>query len=253
MGVGVGDYNADGLMDLFVTTFAEDNYVLFHNDGDGFFTDVSFAAGVGEPTVPHLGWATFFFDYDNDGLQDLFCANGHVYPEVEGRIREKFRQPLQLLRNVGSGRFREWSKEAGLEALPLLPARGGSAADFDNDGDLDIVVSVMDGKPVLLENRGGNQQNWLRLELEGVKCNRMAAGARVKVTAGGKVQYASVRAGESYLSSNDPRLHFGLGSAAKAEVEVRWPGGEVERLGAVEANRVIQIRQGDGIVLRPTH
>jgi hypothetical protein len=243
MGIAVGDYDSDGRMDLFVTTFAQDNYILFHNDGDGFFSDVSFAAGVGEPTVPYLGWATSFFDYDNDGLVDLFCANGHVYPEVEGKINETFRQPLQLLRNVGEGRFREVSKEAGWAALPPPSARGGSVADFDNDGDLDLVVSVMDGRPLLLQNNGGNKGNWLRIELEGTKSNRMGVGAKVKVVAGGETQYASLRAGESYLSSNDPRLHFGLGAATEAEVEVTWPGGEVERLGTVKANTALRVRQ----------
>ncbi|MBI1789216.1 MAG: CRTAC1 family protein [Acidobacteria bacterium] len=247
MGVAVGDYDHDGRMDLFITTFANDNYVLLHNDGGGFFTDVSYPAGVGEPTVPYLGWATFFFDYDNDGHPDLFCANGHVYPEVEGAIKESFRQPLQLFRNLGNGKFREVSLESGLRALPPQTARGGAFADFDNDGDLDVVVSVMDGKPLLLENSGGNRAHWLRVELTGETCNRMAVGARVKVTAGGLTQYSTVRAGGSYLSSNDPRLHFGLGSSAAAEVEVAWPGGGTEKIGRVKANQAVRIRQGRGL------
>jgi len=246
MGVAVGDYDRDGLMDLFITTFADDNYVLFHNDGDGLFTDVSYPAGVGEPTVPYLGWATFFFDYDNDGYPDLFCANGHVYPEVDGKIRETFRQPLQMLRGAG-GKFFDVSAGVGFHALPPQSARGGSFADFDNDGDLDVVVSVMDGKPMLLENIGGNRGNWLRLRLTGEKCNRMAVGARVKVTAGGLTQYTTVRAGGSYLSSNDPRLHFGLGTAAVADIDVVWPGGGTERISGVKANQPLHIHQGRGI------
>lgn len=247
MGVAVGDYNHDGWMDLFITTFSNDNYVLFRNDGDGFFTDASYPSGVGEPTVPYLGWATFFFDYDNDGHPDLFCANGHVYPEVDGVLRETFRQPLQLLRNLGNGRFRDVSAEAGLSRLPPQSARGGAYADFDNDGDLDIVVSVMEGKPVLLENTSANRANWLRVALTGVECNRMAVGARVKVTAGKHIQYATVYAGGSYLSSSDPRLHFGLGAAAEADIEVTWPGGAKERVGPVKANREIRIGQGRGL------
>jgi hypothetical protein len=250
MGVAVGDYDHDGWMDLFITTFANDNYVLFHNDGGGFFTDVSYPSGVGEPTVPYLGWATFFFDYDNDGHLDLFCVNGHVYPEVDGAIKESFRQPLQLFHNLGSGKFREVSIEAGLRALAPQSARGGSFADFDNDGDLDVVVSVLDGKPMLLENLNGNRANWLRVELTGEKCNRMAVGARVKVTAGGLTQYASVRAGGSYFSSNDPRLHFGLGSAPEAEIEVTWPGGGTERIAGLKANQAVHIRQGRGLQRR---
>ncbi len=247
MGVAVGDYDGDGRMDLFITTFANDNYVLFHNDGEGFFTDVSYPSGVGEPTVPHLGWATFFFDYDNDGHVDLFCANGHVYPEVDGVIRETYRQPLQLFRNLGGGKFREASAESGFGLIGRHSARGGSFADFDNDGDLDAIVSVMDGKPILLENLAGNQSRWVRVRLTGEKCNRMAVGAHVRVKAGGVTQHAALRAGESYLSSNDPRLHFGLGSAAEVEIEVTWPGGETEVFHGIKANREIHLRQGRGL------
>ena len=242
MGIAVGDYDHDGNMDIFVTTFANDNYILFHNDGRGLFSDVSYAAGVGEPTVPNLGWATFFFDYDNDGHLDLFCANGHVYPEVDGAIRESYRQPLQLFRNLGNGRFREVTKEA--LNLPPQAARGGAVGDYNNDGGLDIVVSLIDSKPLLLQNMAANKRgNWLRVKLTGTKCNRQAVGARVKVSAGGVTQYASVRAGESYLSSNDPRLHFGLGSSGQADVEVSWPGGGTEKFSAVPANRQFDIRQ----------
>ena len=242
MGVGVADYDHDGRMDLFVTTFAGDNYVLFHNDGDGFFSDVSFPSGLGEPTVPWLGWATAFLDYDNDGHPDLFCANGHVYPEVEGVLQESFRQPLQLFRNLGNGKFTEVSGPVGLRALPPTSARGGAVADFDNDGDMDIAISSLDGKPMLLENKAP-KSNWLRVVLHGTKANRMGVGARVKVVSGTLTQYGSLRAGESYLSSNDPRLHFGLGDAKEAEVEVTWPGGGVQRVGHVTANREIKIIQ----------
>jgi hypothetical protein len=240
MGVAVGDYDGDGNMDIFITTFANDNYILFHNDGGGLFTDVSYPAGVGQATLPHLGWATFFFDYDNDGHLDIFCANGHVYPEVDGAIRESYRQPLQLFRNLGNGKFREVTKES-LD-LPPQAARGGAFADYKNNGRLGIAVSRMDSRPLLLENTG-DQNNWLRLKLTGTKCNRQAVGARVKVNAGGTTQYESVRAGGSYLSSNDPRLHFGLGAASQAEIEVTWPGGGTEKFTAVPANRQFDIRQ----------
>ncbi len=246
MGVAVGDYDHDGWMDVFVTTFAGDNYVLFHNDGDGFFTDVSFPAGVGEPTVPYLGWAAAFLDYDNDGHPDLFCANGHVYPEVDGRIRETYRQPLQLLRNLGNGKFTDGSAAAGLRALKPISARGGAYADFDNDGDLDVVISVMDAPPVFLRNdsaRAGDGGQWIRLSLEGVKSNRAGIGARVKVTAGGRAQSASPRAGESYLSSHDPRLHFGLGAATEADVEINWPSGKRSRHPKLAAGREYRIRE----------
>jgi enediyne biosynthesis protein E4 len=243
MGVAVGDYDHDNLMDVFITTFANDNYVLFHNDGGGFFSDVSYPSGVGEPTVPYLGWGAFFFDYDNDGHADLFCANGHVYPEVEGVLQEKFRQPMQLFRNSGAGKFREASTDAGFDKLAPQSARAASFADFDNDGDLDILVSVMDGKPLLLENVGGNKSNWLRVQLTGTKANRMAVGARVKVTVGPLTQYETVRAGSSYLSSSDPRLHFGLGGATHADVEVSWPGGGSTKTTRAKANQIVNIQQ----------
>jgi hypothetical protein len=241
MGVAVGDYDHDGNMDIFITTFANDNYILYHNDGGGLFTDVSYAAGVGEATIPNLGWATFFFDYDNDGHLDLFCANGHVFPEVDGGLRETYRQPLQLFRNLGNGKFREVTKEA--LNLPHQAARGGAFADYKNDGGLGVVVSRIDATPLLLENTAAKRANWLRVKLTGTKCNRQAIGARVKVTAGGIAQYASVRAGESYLSSNDPRLHFGLGTASQADIEVTWPGGGTEKFTGVPANRQFDVRQ----------
>jgi len=245
MGVAVADYDGDGWMDIFVTTFSDDNYILFHNDGKGLFSDVSYEAGVGEATVPFLGWGALFFDQDNDGLPDLFCANGHVYPEVDGGKadagrRETYRQPLQLFRNRGGGRFEE---DRAARALGNHPARGAAAGDFDNDGRVDVAVSMMDARPVLLRNTAAGG-NWLRVKLAGAGPNTAAVGARVRVTAGGRTQMAAVRAGESYLSSNDPRLHFGLGqaSAAEVEVEVRWPSGKLQKV-AAKANREIEIRE----------
>lgn len=245
MGVAVADYDHDGWMDISISTFAGDNYVLFHNDGDGMFTDVSFPSGVGEPTIPYLGWAAAFFDYDNDGHPDLFFANGHVYPEVDGRLRETYRQPLLLLRNLGNGKFTDVSAIAGLRTLNPVAARGGSFADFDNDGAVDLVISVIDGPPLLLRNSAARNPStrWLRLKLEGVKSNRSGIGARVRVTAGGLTQTASLRAGESYLSSNDPRLHFGLGAADTADVEVSWPSGVRTRHSRLTASREHVLRE----------
>jgi hypothetical protein len=171
---------------------------------------------------------------------DLFCANGHVYPEVDGAIRETYRQPLQLFRNLGNGKFRDVAREA--LSLPPQAARGGAFADYNNDGRLGMAISRIEGKPLLLENRTA-PGNWLRLKLVGTRCNRQAIGARVKITAAGATQYDSVRAGGSYLSTNDPRLHFGIGTAKQADVEVKWPGGETEKFTAVPANRQFAIRQ----------
>lgn len=247
MGVAVGDYDHDGNMDIFITTFANDNYVLFHNDGGGIFSDVSYPSGVGEATIPYLGWATFFLDYDNDGHPDLLCANGHVYPEMDSGGREKYRQPILLFRNLANGKFSEVSVALGLRKIPPSSARGGAFADFDNDGDLDFVVSVMDDKPLLIKNEGGNRGNWLRLELIGTKSNRMAVGAKVKVTAAGLTQRGSVRAGESYLSSNDPRLHFGIGAATEADIEITWPSGSTSKHSKIKPNQTLIVREDTGI------
>jgi hypothetical protein len=250
MGVAVGDYDNDGRTDLFVTTFANDNYVLYHNDGKGLFSDVSFPSGVGEATISYLGWATFFFDFDNDGYKDLFAANGHVYPEVEGRLgRETYREPLLLFRNLGHGKFREVGEATGLRSLPLHSARGAAYADYDNDGDLDIVVSNIDEKPQVLRNDGTNRASWLEMRLKGgARSNRDAIGALVKVRSGELTQWDRVRTGGSYISGNDPRLHFGLGEAKEADLEIQWPSGSTERLEHVAANRIFTIEEGKGIV-----
>jgi hypothetical protein len=249
MGVAVGDYDHDGRMDLFVTTFANDNYVLYHNDGRGFFSDVSYPAGLGEATIPWLGWATFFLDYDNDGWPDLFAANGHVYPEMDGKGSEKYRQPLQLFRNMGNGKFTEVSRDAGLSTMPWRSARGGAYCDFDNDGDLDILVSNIDDHPQLLENAGGNRANWIELKLIGSKSNRDGIGAQIALQAGSLVQYDHVRAGGSFLSNNDPRIHFGLGGETLiSKIEIRWPSGAVQELRGIAANQIVTIQESAGIV-----
>ncbi len=245
MGIAAGDYDGDGRTDVFITTFANDNYVLFHNDGHGFFSDVSYASGVGEPTIPYLGWGTFFFDYDNDGRQDLFSANGHVYPEVDGALKnETYRQPLLLFRNSGAS-FREVGGDAGLRRLKPQSARGAAYADFDNDGDLDIAVSVMDEPPLLLENVGGNKSHWVTVHLVGAKSNRDGIGARVKLTTPAGVQYGVVRSSGNYLSTNDIRLHFGLGAETTVkQIEIAWPSGIVDRMQNVTGDRILTVKEG---------
>jgi hypothetical protein len=253
MGVAVGDYDNDGRMDLFVTTFANDNYVLFHNEGKGAFSDLSFQSGIGERTIPYLGWAAFFLDYDNDGFKDLLAASGHVYPEVDGKLgAETYREPLLLFHNLKNGKFAEVSKEVGLRDLAARSARGGAYCDYDNDGDLDLLISNIDDSPQLLENVGGNRGNWLELRLVGTKSNRDAVGAKVKVTAGELVQYDHVRAGGSFISGNDLRLHFGLGERTLADsVEIQWPSGRKDSLNNVKPNQILMVREGVGIVDSP--
>ena len=244
MGVAAGDYDNDGRTDLFVTTFANDNYVLYHNDGKGAFSDVSFQSGIGERTIPYLGWATFFFDYNNDGWKDLFNANGHVYPEMGDKSKESYREPLQLFGNLHNGKFAEVSEAVGLRALLRKSARGGAYCDYDNDGDVDILISNIDDQPQLLENRGGNASRWLKLKLVGTKSNRDAIGAKVKLTAGDLVQYDRVRAGGSYISGNDLRLHFGLADHAAADtLEITWPSGKRQHLTNVKSNQILTITE----------
>lgn len=250
MGVAVGDYDNDGRTDLFVTTFANDNYVLFHNDGKGLFSDMSFQSGVGESTVSFLGWGAFFLDYDNDGFKDLFAANGHVYPEIDGKLnREVYREPLLLFHNSKNGKFQESDQAAGLRRLPVHSARGAAYCDYDNDGDLDIAVSNIDDRPQLLRNDGGNRKHWLEMRLVGTRSNRDAIGALVKVQTGESVQWDRVRTGGSYISGNDLRLHFGLEDRNSADsVEIRWPSGATEKLQNVPANRILTIQEGKGVV-----
>jgi hypothetical protein len=253
MGLAVGDIDNDGWMDLFVTTFADDNYTLFHNDGKGVFEDISYPSGLGEPTIPFLGWATFFLDYNNDGWKDLFCVNGHVYPEADRLFRDVgYRQHPQLFRNLGTRKFREVTQDVGLGALQL-PGRGGAIGDYDNDGDVDICIINIDERPVLLRNEGGNAAgHWLQVKTVGTKSNRDGIGALVKVVAANLNQYDRVRTGGSFLSSNDLRLHFGLGERQEVDlVEVRWPSGIVDRLTHVSANQALVIQEGKGQVRSP--
>jgi hypothetical protein len=250
MGVAVGDYDNDGRTDLFVTTFANDNYVLFHNDGKGLFSDMSFQSGIGESTVSFLGWGTFFLDYDNDGFKDLFAANGHVYPEIDGKLnREVYRESLLLFHNLKNGKFQESDQAAGLRRLPVHSARGAAYCDYDNDGDLDIAVSNIDERPQLLRNEGGNRKHWLEMRLVGTRSNRDAIGALVKVRTGEVIQWDRVRTGGSYISGNELRLHFGLEDHDSADsIEIRWPSGAIEKIEKVPANRILTIQEGKGVV-----
>jgi len=249
MGLAVGDIDNDGWMDLFATEFADDNYTLFYNEGKGVFTDISYPSGLGEATIPYLGWATFFVDYDNDGLKDLFCVNGHVYPEADRVQGSSYRQVPLLFKNLGNSRFRNVNSEVGIQAL-RLPGRGGAFCDYDNDGDLDIAIINIDDRPTLLRNQGGNEAgHWLQVKTEGVKSNRDGVGALIKVVAGKLIQYDRVRTGGSFLSSNDTRVHFGLGLSQAADlVEITWPSGIVDRLRHIDANQVVTVREGEGPV-----
>jgi enediyne biosynthesis protein E4 len=250
MGIALGDYLHAGRLSLFVTNFSEEYNTLYRNEGRLTFTDVSYASGTASSSLPYVGWGTGFFDLDNDGWLDLLVVNGHVYPQVDTvDIGTKYRQPKLLYINQRNGTFREASRDVGSALLIPRVSRGAAFGDLDNDGDIDIVVGDLDGPPVILRNDGGNRNNWITLELRGVRSNRLALGARVKVVAGELAQVDEVRSGGSYLSQNDLRLHFGLGKAERVDrVEIRWPSGKTEVLTNLAARSFYTVKEGEGIV-----
>ncbi len=243
MGVAVADYDNDGRSDLIVTHFSDDYNTLYRNEGDMLFSDQSSRAGLARPSIAMLGWGVLAEDFDNDGERDVVVANGHIYPQVdEHPIGTTYRQPLQLFRNVG-GRFAEVGP-AAFPGLGPLSARALVAGDIDNDGDLDVLVSQIDGPAILLANRSELAGNWIMLELEGTASNRSAIGARVSVTTEGRTLSSQVRAGGAYVSQNDLRLHFGLGDAERVvEIEILWPSGRTSRLDDVQINTVLRVRE----------
>ena len=249
MGVGVADYNGDGWFDIVRTNFSDQTTTLYQNNGDGSFHDASVQAGLGVNTK-YLGFGAGFFDLDNDGREDVFLANGHVYPAIADKnLYITYKQRKVLYWNRGNGRFRDVSRKAGPGITGLYVSRGCAFGDFDNDGRVDIVVNNIDAPPSLLHNETETTNNWLMVKCSGVRSNRSAIGARVSVTTGEQMQIDEVTSGTSYYSQSDLRLHFGLGSAARVDlVEVRWPTGETESFRDVEANRLIHIREGEGIV-----
>ena len=247
MGVDVGDYDGDGRLDLVKTNFAQDYTSLYRNEGNGLFVDASFRSGLAATLGPYLGWGVGFIDVDNDALLDVFIANGHVYPDVEKTGTSSYRQRNQLFRNMGRGQYRHITMEVAGPLLAQQSSRGAAFGDFDNDGDRDVLVSVIDDRPILLRNdsTGGH---WITLRLEGKTSNRSAIGARVTIQAGSRRQVAEVRSGGSYISHSDTRVHFGLGTATLADrITVRWPNGNVELLDSLTADRFYVAREGEGV------
>ena len=250
MGIAVCDYNHSGRFSIHITNFEDQNNSLYRNDGNFGFTDVSFAAGIGKPTVPYLGWGTGCVDLDNDGWADLFVVNGHVYPQVDNLpVGAKYRERKLVFLNQHDGTFQDASGVAGAALAIPQASRGAAFGDLDNDGDLDVVVENLDGAPMILRNDGGNQKHWITLELAGSKSNRLAIGAKVKAIDGSLVQVDEVRSGGSYLSQNDLRIHFGLGDASKVDrLEIRWPSGRTEVLADLAANHFYSVKESEGIV-----
>ena len=251
MGVGVGDYDCDGWLDIVKTNYSDQTANLYHNNGDGTFYDAVFQAGLGANTK-YLGWGVGLFDFDNDGWPDIFMSNGHVFPEVDTRkLHVTFEQRKIIYRNLGHGRFADVTAISGPALTQPRPSRGMAFGDFDNDGDIDVAVINMNEAPSLLRNDCLSRNNWLKVKCIGTKSNRSAIGARVRVVTGPHLQMNEVLSGSSFLSQNDFRLHFGLGKAKQADlVEVRWPLGLVESFKNIEANQLLTLQEGHGITRR---
>ncbi len=249
MGVDAGDYNGDGRLDLFVLNFQEDYNTLYRNEGDLSFADVTLSAKLGRVSFRQLGWGTGFRDFDNDGRLDLFVANGHVYPQVDSsHLPDTYAQQNQLFRNIGSGQFSEVTDRAG-ESLEMVQAsRGVAFGDFDNDGRMDVLVVNMDDTLTLLHNTTRNDNHWLMIKVIGSKSNRDGIGARLRLTAGGQTQVREVKTAGSFVSSNDPRVHFGLGPADNIErLEILWPSGETQSFQGVPVDRFLVIHEKEGM------
>ncbi len=236
MAVDFGDYNNDGLLDLWVS---DDGYCsLYENQGNGVYTEMAYPSGIAVAAAQHVGWSSAFIDYDNDGDQDIFKANGE--------LKHLYGQEDQLFENNGEGKFSDVSVDRGVYFTEELVGRGACFGDYDNDGDLDAYIVNLDDFGVLLRNDHGNEKNWVKLQLVGTKSNRDGIGARIKITAGGIDQIAQKKSASGYLSQSDPRIHFGLGENTIVEkIEVIWPSGIIQVLENVEAGKIIKITEGE--------
>ena len=244
MGVTLGDYDHDGKLDLFITNFDDDYNTLYHNDGKGSFTDVSYAAKVAAVSLPYVGWGTWFFDYDNDGWVDLMVVNGHVYPQLPS-----YRQRNFMHHNNRDGTFAEVGAQLGAPFAEKRTGRGAAFGDIDNDGDVDVVINNLDGSPQVLRNDGGNANNSILIKTIGVKSNRDGIGARIKIVSGDLTQIDEVHSGGSYLSQSDLRLHFGLEKRTKIDlVEVRWPSGTIDKITNASVNKILTVKEGQGLI-----
>jgi hypothetical protein len=247
MGLGIGDFNLDGSLDIIKTHFRDDTPALYVNDGKGNFRDATTRSGLGVETR-FVSWGAGIVDLDNDGKPDILWVTGSIYPEVEKKIITfPYRSPRVIFRNLGGGKFEELIAEAGPAIEAPHSSRGCAFGDFDNDGDVDILIVNQNEPPSLLRNDVSGDGHWIKIKLTGVESNRSAIGARVALRYGDSLQAQEVISQSSYLSVNDSRLHFGLGAATAADIEIRWPRGRVEKFDAVEADQLLHIKEGSGI------
>ena len=247
MGSTIGDYDGDGRLDIFKTNFSDDTSTLYHNNGDGTFTDATTEAGLGLHTK-YLGWGTMFVDIDNDGWPDLLLVNGHVYPEVDKQhLGSTYQEPRILYRNRGNGTFADISEHAGPGITTTSSARGLAVGDLWNDGRMSAVISNMNAAPSLLVNQVRSHNHWIAVRAIGTKSNRDGIGARILVRAGGRNLIDEVRSGSSYNSNSDMRVHFGLGPTTQVDfVEIRWPSGLVEHFEGLGVDTIHTLKEGSG-------
>ena len=252
MGLTVGDYNNDARLDIFITNFIEQSNTLYENDGDNKFVDQTAGLGLFPVGLNDSGWGTKFIDFDNDGWLDLFIVNGHTDERLEKRFpTDTYAQPNYLLRNVRAERFVDVSDSVGLRSIENRVGRGAAFADFDNDGDVDVLVINKNDKPSFLRNDGGNQRNWFTIRTQGVESNRGGIGAKILVETGDARRAFEVRGSDSYLSGNDMRVHVGLGKNTAADLEIRWPSGRRDRHEAVAANKFYLAVEGQPLDVDP--
>ena len=247
MGVAFADYDNDTWLDLAVTNFQHQTNTLYHSDAGEFFTDQTYSSGTGDVSLPYLAWGVNFFDFDHDGFQDIFVANGHIHDNVTLiDSSTTYAQLNHLFWNNGNGTFTDVTAESGPGLALQRSSRGSAVGDIDNDGDLDLVVSNVGKRVDILRNDGGHRSgNWINLKLVGTVSNRAAIGTRVLLKVGADHQVREVQSGSSYLSQNDLRLHFGIGTQKKVELEIRWQNGTVQRFEDVPINRFLKIVEGD--------
>ena len=247
MGVAFGDYDNDTWLDLVVTNFQHQTNTLYHSDTGEFFTDQTYSSGTGDASLPYLAWGVNFFDFDQDGFQDIFVANGHIHDNVTLiDSSTTYAQRNHLFWNKGDGTFTDVAAGSGPGFALQRSSRGSAVADLDNDGDLDLVVSNLGERVDILRNDGGHDLgNWLNIKLVGTVTNRAAIGTRVLIRAGEHSQVREVRSGSSYLSQNDLRLHFGVGAVESVALEIRWQSGIVQKFSEVPVNQFLKIVEAD--------